>query len=134
MQPASERIFVDAVNAIAASLAQNKNAKLPVLYGPNGSPLPPLKSANYQYHRATAKRSGTMKKWIPKRLISDQQAALERIRIVERSIDLTNNHPHAAGVVDTFATTIVGAGLNPNPVLDPEILGIEKVKARDIQH
>ncbi len=69
MQPAVdhflESIFVNAVNAIAASLPRNKYVKLSVLYGPNGFPLLPSKLANYQYQRAAAKRSGTMKKWIP---------------------------------------------------------------------
>lgn len=31
--------------------------------------------------------------------------ALERERVVERSIDLTNNIPYASGIVDSFATT-----------------------------
>lgn len=129
-----ESIFLTAVESIAASLPNLAPGRRPVLYGPNGQPLPPSKLANYQYQRDAAKRTGTMKKWIPKRLMSAQQAALERERIVERSIDLTNNHPHAAGMVDTFATTVVGAGLNPNPLIDRKRLDLEKDEARRIQN
>jgi lambda family phage portal protein len=59
--------------------------------------------------------------------------AQDRQAIVGRAIDLANNDPHAAGVVDTFATTIAGSGLVPIPIIDPEITGISKDDARDLQ-
>jgi len=125
MEATQEAIFSKAVNQIAASL------KRPLIYGPNNKPLRPV--ANYQYTRRAAKREGSMKNWNPRQLMSRQEEAMERTRIVERSIDLTNSDPHAAGIVETFATTVVGSGLTPHPTLDPEILGMKKEEVRQIQ-
>ena len=125
MNDIRSEIFARAVNGIAASL--NK----PLLYGPDNKPI--LPSSVYSVSRSASKRAGSMKTWIPKRLFSKSQEALERERIVERSIDLTNNDPHAAGVVDSFATTVIGPGLVPHPVLDPDILQIGSEEARRIQ-
>jgi lambda family phage portal protein len=108
-----------------------QNSKSPLLYGPNNQPI--LPDSYYNYRRAAAQRTGTMKDWIPKRLFSRQQEALEREQIVTRSIDLTNNDPHASGVVDTFATTIAGSGLRPIPALDPDILDLSKEDIRTLQ-
>ena len=84
-------ILASAINSIAAFIAQSSSETYrPVLVGPDGRPV---KSANYQYQRQSAQRKGSMKKWIPQRLMSDQQAAYDRERIVERSIDLINNDP-----------------------------------------
>lgn len=95
-------IYEKALAALAAS------ARRPVLYGPNGKPLAP--SGAYGIQRTAAKRSGSMKNWVPKRLVSRQQEALER------AIDLANSDPNAAGALDTFAYTVVGAGLSlPRP-------------------
>jgi capsid protein len=101
-------IFEKALSAVAALSA-------PILYGANGKPLKP--SPAYSYQRTAAKRQGSMKNWIPRRLLGRQQEALERERIVERSIDLINNDPHAAGVVEGFAQTVVGSGLVPQPLI-----------------
>jgi hypothetical protein len=60
-----------------------------------------------------------MKNWVPKRLLTRTLEESERLTIVERSIDLVNNDPHAAGVADGFASTIVGSGLTPHPTLNP---------------
>jgi capsid protein len=125
------QVLASAINSIAAFIAQSSyRAGRPVLVGPNGQPI---KSANYQYQRQSAQRKGSMKTWIPRRLMSDQQVGYDRERIVERSIDLINNDPHAAGVVDTFATTIVGSGLNPHPSVNPVLLNGDKEKARLLQ-
>jgi capsid protein len=78
-----------------------------------------------QYRRQSAKKSGTMKKWRPLRLGSDEMAADEREQIVDRAIDLSNNDPNAAGVVETFAATVVGTGLRPHPKLDADALGLD---------
>lgn len=125
------QVLASAINSIAAFIAQSSfQPNRPVLVGPDGSPI---KSANYQYRRQSAQRKGSMKTWIPTRLSSDQQIAYDRERIVERSIDLINNDPHAAGVVDTFATTIVGSGLNPHPSINPNLVGGDKEKSRLLQ-
>lgn len=117
-------IFANAVNHIAANLGR------PLLFGPDNKPL---RQANYQYSRAASKRTGSLRNWIPKRLQTRTTQIMERERIVERSIDLTNNDPHAAGVVDSFATTVVGPGLVPHPTLDPDVLGMDKETSRRLQ-
>lgn len=125
MNPVQSEIFTKAVNYVAASL------KKTVLYGPDNKPL--LPSPAFNVSRSASKRAGSMKNWIPKRLLSRGQEALERERIVERSVDLTNNDPHASGVVDSFATTVVGPGLVPHPTLDPDTLDLTKEETRRIQ-
>lgn len=118
-------LFATAVNAVAASLGN------PLLYGPDNKPLRP--SSAYTYRRDAAKRTGSMKNWIPRRLAGRQASAMQRAQIVERSVDLTNNDPHASGIVDTFAATVMGSGLVPHPALDSDILGMEKQAVRDLQ-
>ncbi|MBN2568139.1 MAG: phage portal protein, partial [Deltaproteobacteria bacterium] len=117
-------IFTGAVNAMAAQIRR------PVLYGPDNRPLMP--HAYTSYSRKSAKRHGSMSNWIPKRLIDHRVEAAERHAIVERSIDLTQNDPHAAGIVSSFATSVVGVGLSPQPTLNPEILGFTKERVRKI--
>ena len=121
-------LFLSVVNSVAKSIQSSSSR--PVLVKPDGSPL---KLSDYQYKREAAKRTGSMKTWIPRRLTSSQEAAMDREAIVERSIDLVNNDPHAAGIADTFATTIVGAGLNPHATLDAKFLGLEKEEVKTIQ-
>jgi lambda family phage portal protein len=48
--------------------------------------------------------------------------ALDRETIAIRATDLTQNDPHAAGIVDTIATNI--GMLTPLPILDPTALGM----------
>lgn len=116
--------------ALQREIMTRFSAALPtVLYGPNGKPLGPT---SFQYSRPAAARSGSMIEWNPKP-ISGWSAANERERIVERSIELCNSDPHASGIVDTFATTAVGSGLNPFPLVDKEALGIDKDQARALQ-
>jgi lambda family phage portal protein len=140
MQPAIQNnplqsdIFSKAVGAIASFLNQSpmrsRNGH-PVILGPDARPLPP--SAVYQFQRQSAQRKGSLKTWIPRRLMSEQLESMEREAIVERSSDLINNDPHAAGIVDTFATTIVGSGLNPHPSIDSAIVGMDREAVRAIQ-
>jgi lambda family phage portal protein len=125
LNAAQASIFARAVNSVAAQLQQ------PLLYGPDNKPLAPTSA--YTYQRTAAQREGSMKNWIPRRLAGRQAEALHRERIVERSIDLTNNDPHASGIVDSFATTVVGAGLLPHPMLDGGALQMEKDELRAIQ-
>jgi len=113
-----------------AGMAASATAAFPVIYGPNNKPLLP---GAHAYQRTAAKREGSMHKWIPKRLFSRQAESMERERIVERSIDLVQSDPHAAGIIENFATTIVGPGLQPHPSINGELLGIGKEEARKLQ-
>jgi lambda family phage portal protein len=120
------RIYNVALDSIATRLGRR-----PILYGPDNRPLKP--SANYSYSRKSAQRQGSMTNWIPKRLLDPRTEAMERERIVERSVELVQDNPYAAGIKQTFAVTVVGAGLIPHPTLDSEVLGISKEEARAIQ-
>lgn len=136
-------IYANAMNYLAAALPAFAASSggfnggspppfsAPLLYGPNNKPLIP--DSGYSIRKTAAKRAGSMKQWIPQRLFSRQQEAYERERIVERSTDLVSNDPHAAGIVDMFATTIVGPGLVPHPLLDGEATGLAKQERRSIQ-
>lgn len=126
-----QEIFEKAVGYISKQLAgSSSKRKVPVLYGPDNRPV---RSASYGYKRNAAKKSGSMKNWIPSPYYNYYNEALERNDILARSIDLVNNDPHAAGVVDTFATTIVGPGLTPHPALNADVLGLTKEEIRSIQ-
>jgi len=125
LQIPSTDLFTKAVAALASGMSRT-----PVLYGPNGKPL---QKGAYQYQRKAAKREGSMQNWIPRRLFTRQAESRERERIVERSVDLVQSDPHAAGIVDSFATTIVGPGLQPHAILDVDALGMDKTEVRRIQ-
>lgn len=114
--------------AAAAGFSQSKPV---LLYGPNGKALSP--DSYYSFRRQAAQRKGSLKNWVPQRLYSTQQEARDREAIVARSIDLTNNDPHAAGVVDMFAATVAGSGLQPIPSSDAGMLGLEKEQVRKLQ-
>jgi len=101
------------------------------LYGPDNKLLKP--SAVYTYQRDAARRTGSLKNWNPRPVYGKQAEAMERLDVVERSIDLSYNDPHAAGVIDSFAGTVIGAGLTPHPTMDPDILNLEKDDIRLIQ-
>ena len=104
----------------------------PLLYGPNGKPLAP--SGRFTYRRDAAKNVGSFRNWRPQAVFSNQVEALEREAIVARSIDLSNNDPHAAGIIDNFAATVIGAGLVPDPVVDRDALpDVSKEQSRRIQ-
>jgi len=116
---------------IAQAISSMAASQKPLLYGPTGQPL--KRQSAYNYQRKAAKREGSMQNWIPRRIFSNQAESLERERIVERSIDLVNSNPNAAGIIDNFATTIAGAGLYPEPSLDTDALGLDKTEVRAIQ-
>jgi len=110
---------------------QSSSGNRPALVKPDGSPL--IIPETIQFKRVASKKTGSMKKWIPTRL-NEFVADLDRQTIVERSVDLTQNDPNAASVVDSFATTIVGSGLMPHPILEAEILGISEDEATAIEN
>lgn len=117
-------MYVRAMAALSALTGK------PTLYGPDNRPLSP--TVSHGFERDASRRSGSLKNWVPKRLLSRQTEALRRLEIVERSVDLTNNDPHAAGLVDTFAATVIGPGLTPYPTLDSEALGLDEETTRKI--
>lgn len=111
--------------------SQSSSGSRPALVKPDGSPL--ISPDPIQFKRLASKRSGSMKKWIPTRL-NRSTADMDRETIVERAVDLAQNDPNAASVVDSFATTIVGSGLMPHPILDAEMLGISEEQATTIEN
>ncbi len=115
-------LFARAMAAMSAMTGK------PLLYGPNGKPLAP--TTNYTFRRDAAKHVGSLKNWRPQQVFSNQAEALEREEIVKRSTDLVNNDPHAAGIVDTFATTVIGSGLIPHPNPDPDGLDLDQETER----
>jgi len=121
-----EDIFAAAVSAIASGLGRQ-----PVLYSANGNLLQP--SGTYAYSRVGAKRAGSMQNWIPKRLFNRESEAQEREAVVARSIDLSGNDPHAAGIVDGTATTVIGAGLMPHPCFDHGKIGLNDEAAKHLK-
>ena len=129
-------VFSAAVGLISDGIRRstaNAAAGRPRILGPDGRPASFPKSANFQFERRSAGRKGSLKTWIPRQL-DTSQAAYERESIGERAIDLVNNDPSASGVVDAFSNTVVGPGLLPHPVLDADILGIEKDAATAIEN
>lgn len=111
--------------------SQSSSGTRPALVKPDGSPL--ILPDQINFKRLAAKRTGSMKKWIPTRL-NENLAAMDRETIVERSVDLAQNDPNAASVVDSFATTIVGSGLMPHPIIDADVLGIDEERATEIEN
>ncbi len=118
-------IFARTINHIALSLDR------PILFGADNKPLSP--SPHYTYQRTAAKRTGSMKNWMPKRLSGSGAVSMQRERIVERSVDLVENDPNAAGVVDNFATTTIGSGLVAQPDINYKLLGMDKDAGRAVQ-
>lgn len=96
-------------------------------------PFMPVSVGTHAYKRDAAKRTGSMKNWFQSRLFSADQEARERELIVARSINLINDDPHAAGIIDTFATSIIGAGLKPHPSLNSDVLGLSREQVKKIE-
>lgn len=85
----------------------------PILVDHRGNPLKP--TVSYQFRRSTAKNTESLRGWLPQQLFSTDEESRERDVIVKRSIDLVNDDPHAAGIVDCNVNTIIGYGLRPIP-------------------
>jgi len=125
-------IFTAARNAMAMEILAQQPTHAVKLYGPSGNLITP--DAWYSYRKQAAGRDkSTYRNWAPQRQFSVTREAQDRETIVARSVDLTNNDPHASGVVDTFATTVAGSGLTPIPALDTDLLPYEKEKVRALQ-
>ena len=103
----------------------------PRLVDHRGNPI--TASSDHSYSRKAASTSGDMQTWRPKKLYGRESEAREREAIAARAIDLVQSDPHAAGVVDTYATTVIGAALVPMPSIDREAIGMDKDQARAIQ-
>lgn len=100
----------------------------PILYDHAGRPMAS------GYRRTGAKRTGSMKDWIPERLQSRGDESLQRHRLAERAIDLINNDANAAGIADNITSVVVGSGLVPHPSVDPNIFpNYTKKKRRKLQ-
>lgn len=108
----------------AFTRAMEAISQTPILYGPNGRPLSPV--GTHGIRRESAGQTGSLKGWRPRRYRSVQEESRDRAEVVRRSCDLVDNDPHAAGLVDTFAATVVGAGLVPHPNPDPDALNLDK--------
>lgn len=98
-----------------------------IIYGPTGDIV---SAGGIHFTRDAGKRSGSMANWTPQRVFSDSALEMERDAIISRSINLINDDPHASGIIDNFATTIIGSGLRPNPEVNADALGMSKAKAR----
>lgn len=102
----------------------------PILYGPDNLPMRP--SGGF-FRRDAAKRTGSLSNWNPRQAHGHDAESMEREAIASRAMNLVNDDPNAEGIVGTFATTIIGAGLTPAPELDHEALGITSDEARKLE-
>jgi lambda family phage portal protein len=128
-----ERIFSAVAAALGAAAAQTSSlggGRRPALLGPDGLPLlpraPAISPDSWQYRRTAAQLKGSLKTWKPYQLGTESQVSQERERIIERAIDLVQSDPHAAGIVENYATLVVGKGLRPYPQLDPIATGLSR--------
>jgi len=101
--------------------------KSPVLYDSKGAPIT-SSSSFYQYRKPNARHAGALQNWVPQRLFNDTDAARERETISARVIDICNADPNANGVIEAFASTVIGTGLNPNYTIDSKKSGLSKEK------
>ena len=118
--------YLSAVSLIADHL---QTSRVQIL-DPSGRPV---RSSPYNFARAAAKKTGSMRNWTPRQVTTEYQGSYEREFIASRAIDLVNSNPQASGVVDSMATTIVGAGLRVNPNLDEEVLGLSEKRVEKIE-
>ena len=76
--------------------------------------------------------SGTLKNWIPKRIYSTTKA-LERDRLVDRSLDLSANDASIAGLVKSMGDNVVGTGYTPQSRVRADKLGLTEEQATEFQ-
>lgn len=93
----------------------------------------PIEVGFPSFKRDAAKRTGSMINWNPQKLFSTAQEARDREDIVARSINLIQDDPAAAGIIETFATMIIGYGLKPKPAIAHDLLSISLEESRDLE-
>jgi lambda family phage portal protein len=76
--------------------------------------------------------SGTLKNWLPKRIYSSAKA-LERERLVDRSLDLAANDANIAGLVKAMGDNVVGTGYVPQSRVRADRLGLTDAQADEFQ-
>lgn len=119
-----------AINYLVSAMAGGQQAAAPVLYGPDNRPLAP---ARIHYAKRAASDAGSMRNWRPRQLNSDEAIIRQREKIQSRIQDLVGSDPHAAGVVNSFPTSVIGSGLTPYPTIDNDTLGISAAQAEAIE-
>jgi lambda family phage portal protein len=105
----------------------------PVLYGPNGRQLQ-LAREPMGVRRDSAKKTGSLRDWNPRRFLGKSVEAMEREEVVKRCSDLVVNDPHACGIMDTFSINVVGPALTPLPSLDEKALGLSREQASALEY
>lgn len=77
------------------------------------------------------RRDGVLSTWNPRRL-TEPGEAMDGRTLMLRAEDLVDNDPHAASVVGTMATNIVGTGLNPQAQVRQRLLGLSDGQAAEV--
>jgi lambda family phage portal protein len=76
--------------------------------------------------------SGTLKNWLPKRVFFTTKA-LERSRLIDRSLDLSANDANIAGLVGSMGDNVVGTGYIPQSRIRADRLGLTEDQATEFQ-
>ena len=126
--PGREQFLENILDRLSAQLQPRKSKIL------NSSGNPIIYPDNIEFRRVAAKQTGSMRKWNPIRLGSDILSASDREMIVSRAVDLSQNDPNAAGVVDQFASTVIGTGLKPHPILSAKTLNLSDDQISEIEN
>lgn len=92
-----------------------------------------MQQMSARIRRTAGKKAGTMQNWIPERLTTPREEALEREDIAYRTLDLVANDPHAGGLLETYVTSVVGSGLKPKSKVSAAKLGITEEEAEAFQ-
>ncbi len=82
--------------------------------------------------RSAGQYSGMLGNWFVEKL-DRMAAARQRETIVDRADSLFNNDPHAASIIDSMATNIVGTGLVPQAAIPARALGWSDEVARSVR-
>lgn len=77
------------------------------------------------------RRDGILSTWNPRRL-TEPGEVMDRQTLQLRAEDLVDNDPHAASVVGTMATNIIGTGLVPQAQVRQKVLGLTEDQAAEV--